>query len=65
MEKFKKIIIIIYYIALIVVASNALSTRDNLLIRFLAAVVLVLSFNKIFKKETWTNLLANNTSKLG
>lgn len=65
MEKFKKIIIIIYYIALIVVASNALSTRDNLLIRFLAAVVLVLSFNKILKKETWTNLLANNTSKLG
>lgn len=65
MEKFKKIIIIIYYIALIVVASNALCTRDNLLIRFLAAVVLVLSFNKIFKKETWTNLLANNTSQLG
>lgn len=65
MERFKKIIIIIYHIALIVLASNALVTRDKLLIKLLAAVVLVLSFNKIFKKETWTNLLANNTSKLG
>lgn len=63
MDKFKKIII--YYIALIVVASNALITKDNLLIRLLAAIVLVLSLSKIFKRETWTGLLANDTSKLG
>lgn len=65
MEKVKRIFIIIYYIALIVLASNALATRDNLLIRVLAAVILVVSLSKIFKKETWTSLLANNTSKLG
>lgn len=65
MEKFKKIIIIIYNIAVFIVASNALATRDNLLIRLLAAIVLVLSLSKIFKKETWTSLFASNTSKLG
>lgn len=65
MERFKKIIIIIYYICLFIVASNALATRDNLLIRLLAAIVLVVSLSKIFKKETWTSLFANNTSKLG
>ena len=65
MEKFKKIIIIIRDIAAFIVASNALATRDNLLIRLLAAIVLVVSLSKIFKKETWTSLFANNTSKLG
>lgn len=63
MEKFKNIIIIIYHIALIIVASNALATRDNLLIKLLAAIVLVGSLSKIFKKETWTSLFANDTSK--
>ncbi|WP_311491595.1 hypothetical protein [uncultured Anaerococcus sp.] len=64
MEEFKKIIIIIYHICLIVVASNALATRDNLLIRLLAAIVLVLSLSKIFKKETWISLFANDASKV-
>lgn len=64
MEKFKKSIIIIYYICLIIVASNALATRDNLLIRLLAAVVLVGSLSKIFKRETWTGLFAKDTNKL-
>ena len=65
MEKFKKIIIIIYYICLIIVGSNALITRDNLLIRTLAAIVLLVSLSKIFKKETWTSLFASDTNKLG
>lgn len=65
MERFKKIIIIIYHIALIVLASNALVTRDKLLIKLLAAIVLVGSLSKIFKKETWTSLFANDTNKLG
>ncbi len=52
MERFKKIINIIYYICLFIVASNALATKDNLLIRLLAAIVLVVSLSKIFKKET-------------
>lgn len=65
MEKFKKIIIIIYYICLIIVGSNALATRDNLLIRLLAAVVLVGSLSKIFKRETWNGLFAKDTRKLG
>ncbi|WP_311486861.1 hypothetical protein [uncultured Anaerococcus sp.] len=64
MERFKKIIIIIYHIALIVIASNALATRDNLLIKLLAAIVLVGSLSKIFKKETWTSLFANDTNKI-
>lgn len=64
MEKFKKIIIIIYNIAVFIVASNALATRDNLLIRLLAAIVLVLSLSKIFKKETWVSLFANDASKV-
>lgn len=64
MEKFKKIIIIIYNIAGFIVASNALATRDNLLIRLLAAIVLVLSFSKIFKKETWISLFVNDASKV-
>lgn len=63
MEKFKKIITIIYYIALIIVASNALATRDKLLIRLFAAIVLVISLSKIFKKETWISLFDNDTSK--
>lgn len=65
MERFKKIIIIIYYICLFVVASNALATRDNLLIRLLAAIVLVVSLSKIFKKETWTSLFAIDANKIG
>ena len=65
MERFKKIIIIIYYICLFIVASNALATRDNLLIRLLAAIVLVVSLSKIFKKETWTSLFAIDANKIG
>ncbi len=65
MERFKKIITIIYYICLIIVASNALATRDNLLIRLLAAIVLVVSLSKIFKKETWTSLFAIDANKIG
>ena len=65
MERFKKIINIIYYICLIIVASNALATRDNLLIRLLAAIVLVVSLSKIFKKETWTSLFAIDANKIG
>ncbi|MBZ2386500.1 hypothetical protein ABLW17_04705 [Anaerococcus murdochii] len=64
MERFKKIIIIIYYICLFIVASNALATRDNLLIRLLAAIVLVVSLSKIFKKETWTSLFAIDANKI-
>ena len=64
MERFKKIIIIIYHIALIVIASNALATRDNLLIRLLAAIVLVVSLSKIFKKEMWTSLFAIDANKI-
>ena len=65
MERFKKIITIIHYICLIIVASNALATRDNLLIRLLAAIVLVVSLSKIFKKETWTSLFAIDANKIG
>ncbi len=65
MERFKKIINIIYYICLFIVASNALATRDDLLIRLLAAIVLVVSLSKIFKKETWTSLFAIDANKIG
>ncbi len=65
MERFKKIINIIYYICLFIVASNALATKDNLLIRLLAAIVLVVSLSKIFKKETWTSLFAIDANKIG
>lgn len=64
MERFKKIINIIYYICLFIVASNALATKDNLLIRLLAAIVLVVSLSKIFKKETWTSLFAIDANKI-
>lgn len=65
MERFKKIIIIIYHIALIVIASNALANKDNLIIRLLAVIVLVVSLSKIFKKETWTSLFAIDANKIG
>lgn len=65
MERFKRIINIIYYICLFIVASNALATKDNLMIRLLAAIILVVSLSKIFKKETWTSLFAIDANKIG
>ena len=53
---FKKIIAI----AGIIVASNSLATRDNIFIRILAAVVLVMSFFEIFNKGSWKELFSTN-----
>nr|WP_072536647.1 hypothetical protein [Anaerococcus mediterraneensis] len=53
---FKKIIAI----AGIIVASNALDTRDNIFIRLLAAIVLVASFFEIFNKGSWKELFSAN-----
>lgn len=60
MEKKKIIFNKIRAIAGIIVASNALATRDNIFIRLLAAIVLVMSFFEIFNKGSWKELFSTN-----
>lgn len=58
MKKTKIIIEKILAIAGIIVASNALDTRDNIFIRLLAAIVLVGAFFEIFDKSSWKELFS-------
>lgn len=58
MKKTKIIIEKILAIAGIIVASNALDTRDNIFIRLLAAIVLVGAFFEIFNKDSWKELFS-------
>ena len=60
MKKTKIIIEKILAIAGIIVASNALDTRDNIFIRLLAAIVLVGAFFEIFNKDSWKELFSEN-----
>lgn len=60
MKKTEIIIEKILAIAGIIVASNALDTRDNIFIRILAAIVLVMSFFEIFNKGSWKELFSTN-----
>lgn len=60
MKKTKIIIEKILAIAGIIVASNALDTRDNIFIRLLAAIVLVGAFFEIFDKGSWKELFSEN-----
>lgn len=59
MKKTKIIIEKILAIAGIIVASNALATRDNIFIRILAAFVLVAAFFEIFDKDSWKELFSS------
>ena len=62
MKKTKIIIEKILAIAGIIVASNALDTRDNLFIRLLAAVVLLGGFYEIFDVKSWKEIFSTKES---